>query len=243
MICPLPRTSSIDEGRLPVKHTTWGLLALALLLGGVRQARADLIWDASPQATAATVTGPWSNSQLGQSFAEQIEFTTSMQVTGMDIYSQVSLRLGTSVTIRLLSNSAGQPGALISSLTESISAVDHDGSGSSTALRIHADFTTPLDLSAGTTYWIGMTGTLTTDIGQAGLKGPNAPNNARMAQFDAGTFSLFTSSTFVGSMAFRLEGSEQVSIVPAPSSLVLCGTTFFTLLGYFGWRRRKPVVT
>ncbi|MBL8810279.1 MAG: PEP-CTERM sorting domain-containing protein [Planctomycetaceae bacterium] len=208
---------------------------LAALLIIAENVHAGIIWDYSPATTGATNTD-WANLLSFQSFAESITFGSAVQISGMDIYCLNGFAtLGDSVTIRLWADASGQPGAVLSSFTESVAVIDSDGAGPSNE-RVHVDFTSLLNLDAGTPYWIGMTGT-TKELTQTGLKNPNAPGDSRMAQFNGGdTFSHFT-PTGVGDMAFRLEGSY-VASVPEPSSMAMCGIGA-CVAGFRAVRRRR----
>jgi hypothetical protein len=231
-----------------MKQLVAAFAILVLLLVGIERARAGfIVWDNSPAATGADVARagdaqfsyPAAAENLAnqQNFAETIKFLTDTVLTGMDIYTvipQAQVFLGESATIRIWTGSAGRPDTLIDAFTENISAIDSQGTAGITGamgdlFRVHADFTSPVTLSANTTYWIGMSGT-SLDIGQALLVGPNVP---------PGLLQAFSALTLEGqsateAMAFRLEGS-QVSPVPEPASLMLALIGSFGLLG---WHRR-----
>jgi hypothetical protein len=202
-------------------------LITTLFVGGT--AHGTVILDDSPSTTGATISSnDWSNLLLTQSFAENINFASGATITGIDIYGDSFFgTIGQQATVRLWADNGGQPGTLLDTITTSISIIDNDGATSGNN-RKHADIT-PLLLAAGTTYWIGMTGT-TSDFTQTGLF--NVDDNA-MAQFNGGsTFSYFSG---VGDMAFRLEGDNNSSPVPEPSTFLLLGAG---LVGVGFLRRR-----
>ena len=199
----------------------------------VGEVTAGVILDWSPQTTGAVAEDDYTNLLASQSFAELFSFANGAQVTGMDIYDAASYgHVGDSATISLWSDSAGQPGALITRFTESVSVVDTQGANTGEQ-RLHVDFTTPLNLSGGTTYWIGMTGTSTYFL-QTGLKGPGHPGDSSMYQYSA--FYTYGSLTPIGDMAFRLEGNA--SPVPEPSSFALLGLGALSL-AVGAYRRRR----
>jgi hypothetical protein len=191
------------------------LLSSAVLAAGLAfgatQAHATIIWDYSPDTTGATnvpSSGSLSNLATGQNFFERVLFTSDVSLTGMAIYSfSLYGSVGQNVTIRIRSDSAGTPDASLFDFTASISAVDTEGTSVNPAFsnntRKFATFTTPVNLLANTQYWIGMSGT-TTELGQQGLNGTDAPDNGRMWRYFGTTPAL--DSTDSGDMAMRLYG-------------------------------------
>jgi hypothetical protein len=178
----------------------------------------------------------WTNAYASQSFAASVSFSTAMQITGMDIYTESSfVTVGDTARIRLFSDTLGHPGTVLSNFTESVSVVDTNGAMNVFDRRVHVDFTNPLSLLGNTTYWIGMTGD-SKDFTQTGLTGSNAPDGAVMAQFNGGdTFRYFT-ATFVGAMAFRLEGNVAA---PEPTGLALLVPVAFAGVVQLVRRRRQ----
>jgi len=176
-----------------------------------------IIWDYSPAATnTSSGTDGWGNGSSGQNFAEIVSFPDSATVTGMSIYSGTFLgSVGDLVTIRVWNDSAGIPGTLIHSFTETISVIDTAGVGEwSNINNKFANFTTPINLAASTPYWIGMSGfgviidTIIGPVETIGLASLNTnPGDGAMAQFSGTT--LETGLQPLGDMAFRLYGSTQ----------------------------------
>jgi hypothetical protein len=212
--------------------TSCGVLGLLLL--GPEWARADfIVLDDSPARTGAEVSVAYENVATSQNFADSVLFAHGVQLSGMDIYTTARPGVpfeGLPVEIGIWTDSSGLPGVRIYDFTESISATDAQGATSG-LMRVHADFTTPVTLAAGTTYWIGMSAAPGNpyDIGQVGLLGPNAPDDGKMEQF-SGTM-LEGGLRSIGDMAFRLEGAPALP-VPEPSGLLLAGLGSLTLLGY-----------
>jgi hypothetical protein len=223
------------------KRFVCSLAVLAVLLGSTGGARAEpILWDYSPGGLGIPITeGPavLQNQATQQNLADRIFFTSPVGITGMDIYGGGNSppHVGDSATIRLYGDASGQPGQLLTSFTAPLTAVDSIGAENTRVLRLHADFTNPLNLQANTTYWIGMSGT-STDFGQAGLSTPPARGgDHRMAYFDGLQFKFVSLSPW-GDMAFRLEGS--VRPTPEPSSLALLTLGAAGLAGH-AWRKRR----
>jgi hypothetical protein len=193
-----------------------GLAMGAVMFSGV-WASASIIWDYSPGTTgAAIVESSWSNDSPQQNFGEIISFATGATVTGIDIYSNSYFgSIGQDVTVRLWSDVNGTPGTLLQEIFTSITVIDTDGATGSVN-RKHADIS-PLLLTAGVKYWIGMSGT-SEELTQAGL---NSVADNSMAQFFGTTLSFIPN--YVGDMAFRLEGDTS-SPVPEPATMLLFGT-------------------
>jgi hypothetical protein len=192
---------------------------------------AAVLLDQSPATTdAAILTDNLDNRAGGQNFAEDFSFASAVSLEGMDIYMKSGIAsVGQSVTIRVFEDVAGVPGSKLFDFTETIDSIDSTGA-SATTERIYAEFTTPLSLDAGVTYWIGMSGTTET-LKLAGLgdvSGTTSPyDDSVMAQYS--DEALVSVSGFgSGDMAFRLHG-----VVPEPASIaILAG------LGLVTHRRR-----
>ena len=201
------------------------------------QLNAGIVWDYSPVTTGAAEEDGWTNSLSNQSFAESVIFPNAVQISGMDIYGVSGVAtMGDSATIRLWDDASGQPGTLLSSFTELVSIIDSVGAGAFNE-RVHVDFSSLLNLAAGTIYWIGMTST-DKDFTQTGLTDPGFPDDSRMAQFNGGdTFSHFT-HVGVGDMAFRLWSDSPAAVaVPEPTSLAMLGIGALGLI--FARRKRR----
>lgn len=211
-------------------------IGFALLLaasGG--EVCAGIILDHSPEATGATVTGgTWSNVRSEHHLADQVLFATDAQVTGMDLYSSPAFgRVGSfDVSIQLWADDGGIPGSLLTEFVTTITAIDTDGAGGSPYFltRKYVEFNRPLNLTAGTTYWIGMSG-VSSELCLAGLTGPNTPGDGMMATFYG--FHHVAIVSQVGDMAFRLHGTTaDASAVPEPASMSLLALGAVGMAGY-----------
>jgi hypothetical protein len=202
--------------------------SLAVAMFACTESRASILWDYSP-ANFGVNEASFQNQSDQQNCADQVIFAQNVQITGMDIYSSVYFGyVGQSITIRLWS----EVGILLDSFTTMISVIDSDGADvNGDTNRKHADFATPLSLSADTVYWIGMSGT-TSDITQADLAEIPPGGDGRM-ELCSGT-TLDESYPF-GDMAFRLEGNS----VPEPSTLIIWSLLGGLAIGLGWWRKRK----
>jgi hypothetical protein len=207
-------------------------LIIAAALCVSQSQHASILLDQSPATTdAAILTDNLDNRAGGQNFAEDFEFASAVSLTGMDIYMKSEIAsVGQSVTIRIFEDSTGVPGTKLFDFTETIDVVD-TLNASATTERVYAEFTTPVALDGGTTYWIGMSGTADT-LKLAGLgivSGTAAPfDDSVMAQFsDEALVSVEGFGS--GDMAVRLHG------VPEPSTFALI------LLGMAGCTRHRRI--
>jgi len=225
-----------------LRFVTW-VAGLTVFFGWSTFATATIIFDYSPLTTGGSGSS-FANLSDGQNFVERIFFSTDVQVTDMDIYSQAaSGSVGDSVTIRIFNDAGGQPGSLFTIFNETIAIIDTEGAISVDNNRKHTDFSTPVNLLANTDYWIGMSGTGNLEIAQLGLS-TSFPEDSRMFQFSGLTPQLFT-PTFVGDMAFRLSGWPSPSTpsvvgqapMPEPSTMLLLGSGLAGL-GFFRWRKK-----
>ena len=199
-----------------LRFVTW-VAGLTVFFGWSTFATATFIFDYSPLTTGGSGTS-FANLSAGQNLVERIFFSTDVQVTDMDIYSQaLSGSVGDSVTIRIFNDAGGQPGSLFTTFNETISIIDTEGTISVDNNRKHTDFSTPVNLLANTDYWIGMSSNEILDIGQLGLS-VSSPEDSRMFQLDGPTPDFLTPD-FVGDMAFRLSGQGQ-NPIPEPCTIL-----------------------
>jgi len=192
-------------------------LALSLVVISSGAAFADVIWDYSPGTYSAGTIYKFGNFYPSEYFGEKVIFSTGATVTGIDIYSESSVALETSVTVRLWQDLNGGPGLLINEIPTTISVVDTDGAGTTASItRKHADFSS-LQLIAGTNYWIGMSGD-SVNLGQTGISGIQ---DSKMANFSGVSIWI----DYYGDMAFRLEGTtgNTPGPVPEPTTMLLFG--------------------
>lgn len=206
-----------------MKQTYFQLLALSIgsltgLTLSTAKVQAAILWDYSPETTRTTSgTTTINNLATGQNIADIVSFDNPVQLTGMDIYGNISSgSVGDSVTIRIWTDNAGIPDTLIHNFTETISVIDTEEVGSWSAVnRKFADFSaSPISLDANTPYWIGMSGT-NNIISQAALN--TNPGDGAIAVFSGRSFSFLQSS--FGDMAFRLQGEVQTTqTTPEPNN-------------------------
>ena len=223
-----------------LKHTAPAAMLLACSLAA-DAALAVVILDRSPDAFPGADFSPgsagnFSNIRSGQHFADDFSFASNAVLTGMDIYSGVQFAaVGDTVTIQLFADATGSPGAILAEFTETIDLIDFEGISATTeSNRKHVDFTSPLNLVGGTTYWIGMSGGSTTaalQLGHLMLEGAGAPDDGTVAQFSNNT--LQSNTQGIGDAAMRLHGTLVGVPEPATLGLLVAG-----LLGA-GWARQR----
>jgi len=208
-------------------------------LAATSPADAAILWDYSPDATAAGITddyiGPFFNRADLQYFADVIRFDQAVRLSGMDIYEPVDMEgpKASEVTIRLWPDDAGSPGIDVLEFQVAITAVDSEGTTTLAGFqRVHATFTTPVNLAANTDYWVGMSG-VGDPLGQLTLN-KNAPGDSRVFVFETRNRLALLTGTHVGDMAFRLHGA---AAVPLPGPVGMFGGALITLL--LARRRRR----
>ena len=207
-------------------------LAIGLITFSSGVSSANIIWDFSPVTSGVPISADnWSNMSNGQNFADFVQFNADTTVTGIDIYSGSSFgSVGFAVNVRLWSDFNGTPTTLLQDIATTIDEIDTDGATSGLT-RKHADIS-PLLLAAGTGYWIGMSGT-SEELAQISLE---TDSNATMAMFSGLSF---VTHTYVGDMAFRLEGAGGSSNpVPEPATMLLFGAG---IAGLAAVSRRKRI--
>jgi hypothetical protein len=214
------------------------LAAVALLLGGVGQAKADILFnDYGPAYTYQTNTG-WTvsgpTSAVGSSFANANEFTPLLTGAVTSVDFGIGLVSGTnSAVFQLMTDNGGVPGSVL----ESYSFVNQMGSfGTQNGPLVATSLSQPT-LVAGTNYWmVALPGASDTwaawNLNDQGVSGTDA-----ISQDGGSTWQPNGSQTFG---AFEVFGNAG-PVVPEPASLTLLGIGIAGIAGY-GWRRRKQPV-
>lgn len=208
-------------------------LIIALLVFASVSKADTIIFDQSPATTGGSSSGYWKNQAGDQNFSELMVLTGEETLTGMDFYTHNHFpSVGMGVTIRIRST---HDGALLHDFTSVIATIDLDGVGTfANAVRVHADFAAPINLTAGN-YYIGMSSAqINVELGAAGiLNGNGALLDGISAQYGGTNFVWFTDPNIVGDSPFRVWGADPV---PEPGTLALVG---LTLAGYARRRRRR----
>jgi hypothetical protein len=228
------------------KITKPGIFALgvaciaASIVAAPDLATAATVYDTSFTTTGAEVRfpDPTVETQVGAGFrqiADQFQLLQNTALTGMAIYTRSgSAAVGQSVTIRLWNDNSSVPGTLLQSFTENLSVLDTDGINTTDLpdmRRAFANFTTPIQVSGNTPYWISMSGTrfsLGLVRSQAGTG--TIPANASIALLNDGGFVGFQDGQ---DMPFLLYGQ---AATPVPTPALLPGLMG---MGAVVWRKRK----
>jgi hypothetical protein len=214
-----------------MKHVILVLASLALLLGGVRQAKADHLYntfgpgDSFNKSSAVVIAG---QSRLTTYTARAMEFSPSETAT-LDLvrFAMTAGAAGPFEAV-LVADNGGQPGTALEDLG-SVSVT------SSTAIYSLSSSLHPL-LTAGTEYWLILQPTNPNSLTLAywNLSSPPVPAPRAVTNDPAhGSWSVVLGQA----AAFDIQGTAATA-TPEPASLTLLGVGAVCLLGY-GWRQRK----
>jgi len=166
-----------------------GVAALALVAS---PALADVIFDQGP--STGSYAGCWSNYTESQNFAEQSTLGADATLTGVVIWTCISEQSPT-MHVKILDDAGGQPGSYLYEQDVNADSWTVDGS----LYRVEVSIT-PFDMTAGTTYWVGVSGN-GFELGQASVQ---TPGDGTMAQFSGRNFSFHTG---VGDQMYQLIGN------------------------------------
>jgi hypothetical protein len=209
-----------------MKRATWMLAALALLLGGVGQAKAGFL----------TTTYAGGNAQSGNMFDVTVA-GNNLTVTGFDL----NLASGT-WTIQVYEKSGSWVGfsnnAAAWTLVDSITGVVSSGEGSPTFVDV-ADF--GLQANSASALYITTTsqGGIMQYTNGTGVGNVAASNADLLIREGAGIEYAFgtTYTPRIWNGTIYYEQSTQPTAVPEPSGLALLGIAAATLAGYSRWKR------
>lgn len=187
---------------------------VTLVISCAIPAHAELVFDRG--LSTGSPGGLFANNSASQNFAHSFVLANDATVARYRLYSAGILNVGDELVVRLYSDSAGDPGSLLSSQTVSI--LEKTSLGNVANLGVIYSFdvnlTTPWSLTGGTTYWAGAAGN-GMEAGQMSLLGAE---NSTMARFDGATFQGQTPTNW-GDQAFQLYSDP----VPEPMTLSILG--------------------
>ena len=146
-------------------------------------ALSPIIFDYGPDTgTKAPLAGCWTNETGSQNIAEQFSVPQDMLITDIHIFTCIPPETGGIFHIQVLDDVAGSPGTrLYEDDTAPLSWVA-DGTDQ---WKVTALLPVPFLATAGTTYWIGMSGN---DPLFFGVNGVNSPGDGSFAVFDGRDF-------------------------------------------------------
>lgn len=168
--------------------------AIALSAAAAATVNADVVWDYGPRAGAHN--GGFSNMSDDQNFVEQIVFEQDTIIDRMDIWTCWNDPPPTIKIKIYVDDGAGTPGDLDASWEQPMDEFVDEGPE---LIRVTAFFDDAVTLSAGTIYWIGLSG-VGSELGQEAVQ---TPGDGMMAQMAGDGFQFHTS---VGDQMFRLYG-------------------------------------
>ncbi|MCC7291492.1 MAG: hypothetical protein IT449_05460 [Phycisphaerales bacterium] len=169
----------------------WGGAVALLLLVSPALAQ-EVLFDQGP--STGTYNGCWSNYTESQNFAEQSTLDSDATLEGVVIWTCIGPVSGT-LHVKILDDAGGQPGSYLYEQDVTADSWDPDGSLYRVAVSI-----TPFDMTAGVTYWVGVSGN-GFELGQASVL---TPGDGTMAQFSGRAFGFHTA---VGDQMYQLIGN------------------------------------
>jgi hypothetical protein len=217
-----------------MKPFFFGLATLTLLVNGLGQANADIIFnDYGPGYTYNTGIG-WTvsgSTSAPGNFYQANEFTASVTAAVTEVDLGISLVTGTnSVTVELRTDNSGVPGSLL----ESYGFVGLGPFGSQNGPLIATSVTNPT-LVAGTNYWMVVLPGASDTWAVWNWNDQSVTGNGSFSSDGGATWSNGSSETLG---AFEVFGG---TAVPAPSTLVMSSILFGMGGVLFGYKRRtKP---
>jgi hypothetical protein len=204
--------------------------ALALLLGGVGQASADMLYDngaISGNLDAQGISSPYtiSDSFTLSSASVLTSAQIGLEVTPGTTPNTVSWEIGTTPF-----------GSDVNSGTATLSNTPDGITGRGVYDIYVSTFSLPnVSLGAGT-YYLTLENATATNGGYVYWDKNGGPSSAQVQYLYNGSLNTYS----IDSESFQIEGSVNPIATPAPASLTLLGIGAVCLVGY-GWRRRRKM--
>ena len=157
-----PRIAPAAEGAILLRNTIRAIALAASLAAGAAHAAQPVsppanpvVWDKGPS------TGPagdvWSNQTAGQNFADSVTLAHTTFITGFNYFTVFDLsgdNASDAFHLKVLADAGGQPGAYLTQEDIGFTSVESIGGGIDELSFTFA----PIEFTAGTTYWIGLSG-------------------------------------------------------------------------------------